>query len=127
MLKANYIAGAVTANTDVPMTVEWNTNQKLSVANGSLTFNDGGLYVVQGNLVLTGITGSVTAQVYENGVAVPNAIAEATVGATTDIVTLPIQEAVRVFRSNTALANLSVRLSAGATVVGGNLIARYER
>lgn len=105
-------------NVNIPFTTTWNTNNNTAYdsTNNAVRILQSGFYDVALTIVLTGITTNVSAQLYADGVAIPEAIATATVGATTDIVTLNIADTIRVLPTVlTSIADLSVRLSGTTT------------
>ena len=131
MFKGNFTTGSeVTANTNIPITQIWNTNNKISLStDNTIQLKANGLYIANANLVVTNVAvGNVTAQIYADGVAVNGAIASATSGATTDLITLPLQDALRVVLDNTnSFANISVQCNVAVTPTSGNILVWYER
>ena len=132
MLVANFITGtAVPANTNVPLVAVKNTNNRTRVnsANNTISFYKTGLYDLNAILVVTDVAaGNVTAQLYRDGVAVPGATASATSAATTDLITLPLQDAFAVINEMCgSLANVSIQCDVAVTPTGGNVIVEFER
>ena len=71
------INGVITNNVNVPINVVWNTNDNTGYnnADNSIIFKKSGYYDVAVNMVVSGTTNTtVTAQLYVNGVAKPNAL-----------------------------------------------------
>lgn len=124
-------ATAVVANTNIPFTVALNTNEstQYDTAINNVTIQRNGFYQATASLVVTGVAaGNITAQLYANGVAIPEATAGATSTAVTDLITLPLTDVVKVIGNNVGqFANLSIRLSAAATVNSGNFIVERLR
>ena len=124
-------ATAAVANTNIPFTVAYNTNNNTAydATNNIVNITKPGFYDVTANLVVTGVAaGNISAQLYANGVAIPEAVASGTSGAVTDVITLPIDDMFRVISSNlTAFGNLSVRLSAAATINSAVFIVEKVR
>lgn len=128
MLKTNIVtATAVTANTDIPLNLVFNTNCRTGINGNRITINDCGGYDVEAMFNLTGIAaGPIRLQMFNNGVAIPDAVASATVAATTDLVTLNITDIIKVARNNIGTnVALSFRLSAAATI--NNAIVTVQR
>lgn len=132
MLVANFITGTeVPANTNIPLVAVKNTNNRTQVnsANNTISFYKTGLYDLNAILVVTDVAaGNVTAQLYRDGVAVPGATASATSAATTDLITLPLQDAFAVINAMCgSLANVSIQCDVAVTPTGGNVIVEFER
>ena len=121
MLKANITtATAVTAGTDIPLNLIFNTNCNTAMTNNRINLNKCGAYDIDAMFNITGVAaGNITLQMYNNGVAIPGAAA-------TDLITLNVTDIVRAVRNNIGTeAALSFRLSASATV--NNAIVTVER
>lgn len=120
---------AVAANTNVPFVTVFNTNDNTgSTSAGVVDIKKAGYYDVVANVRVTGVASSpITAQLYANGVAVPEAIATAEITATTGIATLTIVDVLRVVRSDTGIANISVRLAGAATVTNAVLTVEKRK
>ena len=133
MLKANFVTGAIVpVNTNIPLATVKNTNDRAIVDNtdSSIKFlRLGELYTVNAILVATASAAApVTAQLYENGVAVPGAISTAVPAAIGDAMTFVLQDAFRVVPTTFGeLADVSIRLDQAVTPTGGNVIVKYER
>lgn len=133
MLKANFVTGTVVpANTNIPLLTMKNTNDRAVVDNtdASIKFlRAGDLYTVNAVLVATaGAATPATAQLYENGVAVPGAISTVVPVASGDAMTFVLQDVFRVVPSNFGdLADVSIRVNQAVTPTGGNVIVKYER
>ena len=128
MLKANITtATAVTAGTDIPLNLIFNTNCNTEMTNNRINLNKCGAYDIDAMFNITGVAaGNITLQMYNNGVAIPDAVAGATSAAATDLITLNVTDIVRAVRNNIGTeAALSFRLSASATV--NNAIVTVER
>lgn len=128
MLKANFVTGtSIPANTNIPLVTIKNTNDRAVVdtTDASITFlRIGDLYSVNAILVATASAATpATAQLYENGVAVPGAIASVVPAAVGDEMTFVLQDAFRVIPSTFgSLADVSVRVDQAVTPTGGNVI-----
>jgi len=133
MLKANFNTGAVVpASTNMPLTTIKNTNDRVVVdkTDNSVKFlRIGDIYTVNAVLVATSSAATpVTAQLYENGVAVPGAISTAVPAAVGDAMTFVLQDAFRVIPGTFGeLADVSIQCSENVTPTGGNVIVKYER
>lgn len=106
----------VAANEDIPFRTVLNTNWKTSPNNGAVSILDPGYWNVNAQINFTGVTGPITAQFYDNGVAIPDTAW--TIEATnTDALTATIIDVLKVIRSyGIELARLSVRLSVATTI-----------
>lgn len=128
MLKANITtATAVTAGTDIPLNLIFNTNCRTGINGNRIRINSCGAYDVDALFNITGVAaGDVSLQMFNNGVAIPDAVASATSTATTDLITLNLTDIIRAVKNNlgTEIA-LSFRLSAAATV--NNAIVTVQR
>jgi len=131
MFKGTFVTGTqISANTNIPITTVFNTNDKINNNNGVIQILQSGLYKADANLVITGVADAtnVTAQFYADGVAVAGATGSATSGGTTNLITLPLQDAFRVVSTlpnNTA--SLAIQCNVAVTPTGGNIIVAYER
>lgn len=128
MLKANITtATAVTAGTDIPLNLIFNTNCRTGINGNRIRINSCGAYDVDALFNITGVAaGDVSLQMFNNGVAIPDAVASATSTATTDLITLNLTDIIRAVKNNigTEIA-LSFRLSAAATI--NNAIVTVQR
>jgi len=112
-------------NTDVPFATKINSNAKVTNTNGLISLNRTGLWNVDTMLVVTGVTGNVSAQIYADGVADPTAIATDTID-TSGTATLNITDAVRtVVASYPNVGQISVRLSVASATVTGQIRVEY--
>lgn len=131
MFKGTITNATVLADTNIPLTVAYNTNDNTaySTANNAVAILKPGFYDVDVNLVVTDVAvGDITAQLYANDVAIAEAVAIETSGATTDFITLPIMDMLRVLPTTlTEFARLSVRLDVPATVVSGVVVVEKVR
>lgn len=113
----------ITANTNIPLTVVYNTNSNTaySSSNNTVIIRKSGFYDVKGQFVLTDVAaGDVSIQMYSNDTAIPEAIATATSTAATDFITLPLTDMFRVLPTPLPeFANLSFRVSDDATIDAG--------
>lgn len=108
----------IPVNQNLPFSVKWNTNSntRYNVGTDTVDIYSAGYYDVAVKLVLTGVTTDVTAQLYANGAPIAESAVTATVGATTDIITLNIVDTVHVVPTSlNNVATLSVRLSGTTT------------
>lgn len=128
MLKANITtATAVTAGTDIPLNLIFNTNCRTGINGNRIRINACGAYDVDALFNITGVAaGDVSLQMFNNGVAIPDAVASATSTGATDLITLNLTDIIRAVKNNlgTEIA-LSFRLSAAATV--NNAIVTVQR
>lgn len=128
MLKANITtATAVTAGTDIPLNLIFNTNCRTGMNGNCIRINSCGAYDVDALFNITGVAaGDVSLQMFNNGVAIPDAVASATSTAAADLITLNLTDIIRAVKNNigTEIA-LSFRLSAAATV--NNAIVTVQR
>lgn len=131
MFKGTITNATVLADTNIPLIVAYNTNDNTaySTANNAVAILKPGFYDVDVNLVVTDVAvGDITAQLYANDVAIAEAVAIETSGATTDFITLPIMDMLRVLPTTlTEFARLSVRLDVPATVVSGVVVVEKVR
>ena len=113
----------VTANTNIPLTVQYNTNGNTSYSSStnSISMRKPGFYDVEGQFVLTDVAeGDVSVQMYADDVPIPEAIATATSAATTNFITLPLTDKFRVVATSLPEhARLSFRTSVAATISAG--------
>lgn len=125
MYKGNITAPvAITANTNIPLNTVLNTNCNTSYENGVITIKGCGYYNINVTAELTGVAaGAIQLQLYNNGVALPDAIAGATSGAATSLYTLNIADAIKV--GGCQPVKLSLRATAAATV--NSAIVTVER
>ena len=117
----------VTAGTDIPFTTAWATLPTLpDTTDAMVRLLQPGIYDVNVSLVITGVGGdAVTAQLYADGVAIPEAVATSTATGTTELITLSITDAVRTVMSLMPnVVDLSVRLTEDATVNSGVAIVK---
>lgn len=132
MLRALVTGGAYTANTDIPLTLDVVTNTKARLNDNTIEFTTVGLQDVKANvpIAITG-TGSVSMQMYANGVAIPGAIDTQNVETSGDTVTFHINDVVRVIRDylTTNTANISFRITLGGTLPttgNGAIVVEYR-
>lgn len=120
---------AVAANANVPFVTVLNTNDSTASSTaGVVDIRKAGYYDIDASVTVTGSTAtSITAQLYANGVAIDEAVATSAIVATTGVATLVIPDVLRVIRSETGIANVSVRLSGAATVTSGVLTVKKLR
>lgn len=109
---------AVTASTTIPFITELNTNAETVADNGAVKLRTTGYKNLFVNAVLTGLAeGSVTLQVFSNGVAIPEAIATVTSTGATDVITASIQDVLKVIPNGSLQdAVLTVQLSVDGTI-----------
>lgn len=120
----------VSANTNIPFNTVWNTNGNTSynATNNTVSFLTPGYYDISGLVVATNVSGDITLGVYADGVEKPESKSSGTTEAVTDLITLPISETVYVRPSDiSSLANISVQLSTGATIVNGLLTVERRK
>lgn len=133
MLKANFVTGTqVPANTNIPLTVVKNTNNRVGVDTTDNTvkiLRPGDLYSVDAVLVATASAATpVTAQLYENSNPIPGAIATVVPAAVGDAMTFPLQDIFRVLPAPFGdYADISFRVNQAVTPTGGNVIVKFER
>lgn len=132
MFKGNIVtATTVTAGTNIPFVVDWNTNNntRYDITTNAIEFLNGGKYNVNVLLNLTGTAGTtISAQLYANGVAIPETLAGAELTASTGILALTIVDTINVANIlNNQLANISVRLNGNATVSNGLITVEKVR
>lgn len=126
MFKARMQAGAVASNEPILLTPELVTNDKVVYNSGSVSIRKSGIYKITVQAVLTGITTSATLEIASNGDLL--GMAEATVGATTDVVTLVIPDVERVVNIvNGTYATFDIEILGGATVESGVVIVEEVR
>lgn len=133
MLRALVTAGAYTANTNIPLTLDAATNNKATLITSgtdanTIRLNTWGLEDIKANIVFTATAaGDVTAQLFADGVAVPGALATYTAAAA-GTVTFNINDVLRVVPAlYPEFANISVQINAAGTLVGGAVVAEYRR
>ncbi len=121
----------VTNGVNIPFVLDMNTNTNTEYDNtdNTVDIRNVGFYNITSDLVVTGVAvGGISAQLYADGVAIPEAVASATSGAVTDLITLSIKDVERVIANNLrTFTNLSVRLSADATISSGTFIIEKVR
>lgn len=119
----------VTANTNIPFITELNTNSETSAKSGLVTLKTSGYKNLLVNAVVTDIAaGDATLQVFANGVAIPEASATVSSGATTDFITIPIQDVLKVIPNGTLQdAQLSVQLSVAGTINSAVFVVQRVR
>ena len=124
MFKGTLIAEtAVTAGQNIPLNAYINTNNNTEFSNGVVSIKTAGFYEVTANVVVTGVAvGDISLQLFNNGVALPEAIATATSTSLTKKITLPVHDVIRIGATvPTEHVNLSFRLSADATITNANV------
>nr|DAD84127.1 MAG TPA: hypothetical protein [Podoviridae sp. ctoqT5]DAK01890.1 MAG TPA: hypothetical protein [Caudoviricetes sp.] len=128
MLKANITtATTVAANTDIPLNLVFNTNCRTGMNGNRIKINSCGAYDIEALFNITGVAaGDISLQMFNNGVAIPDAVVGATSAATTNQISLNLTDIIRALRNNigTDIA-LSFRLSAAATI--NNAIVTVEK
>lgn len=121
----------VTANTNIPLDVEYNTNNNTAFKGNTNTVSviKPGFYSINGQLVVTDVAvGDISAQLYVNGEIVPEATSTATVAATTDFSTLPITDMIRVVPTTLdENVEVSIQLSVTASISSAVLIVERIR
>ena len=121
----------VTANTNIPLDVEYNTNNNTAFKGNTNTVSviKPGFYSINGQLVVTDVAvGDISAQLYVNGKIVPEATSTATVAATTDFSTLPITDMIRVVPTTLdENVEVSIQLSVAASISSAVLIVERIR
>lgn len=121
----------VTANTNIPLDVEYNTNSNTAFKSNTNTISimKPGFYFINGQLVVTDVAvGDISAQLYVNGEIVPEATSTFTVGATTDFSTLPITDMIRVVPTELdENVEVSIQLSVAASVSSAVLVVERIR
>lgn len=120
---------SVAANANVPFVTVFNTNDSTSSGTaGIVDIKKAGYYDIIASVTVTGTTAtSITAQLYANGVAVDEAVATSAIVASTGVATLVIPDVLRVIRSETGIANVSIRLNGAATVTSGVLMIEKRK
>lgn len=124
MFKGTLIADtAITAGQNIPINAYINTNNNTEYNNGVIAIKNAGYYEIFANIVVTGVAvGDITLQMYNNGVALPEATAIATSTSTSKKITLPVHDIIRIGATvPTEHVNLSFRLSADATITNANV------
>lgn len=130
MFKGNITtATAVTADTNIPFVVIWNTNgnTRYNTQNNSIEITNPGYYNVS---VLLNVTGSanatIGAQLFADDVAIAETLAETTITATTGLANIEIVDTIRVRPNETfSFADLSVQLDGAATIT--NAVITVEK
>lgn len=121
----------VTANTNIPLDVEYNTNNNTAFKGNTNTVSviKPGFYSINGQLVVTDVAvGDISAQLYVNGEIVPEATSTATVAATTDFSTLPITDMIRVVPTTLdENVEVSIQLNVAASISSAVLIVERIR
>lgn len=124
MFKGTLIADtAITAGQNIPINAYINTNNNTEYNNGVIAIKNAGYYEIFANIVVTSVAvGDISLQMYNNGVALPEAIATATSTSTSKKITLPVHDVIRIGATvPTEHVNLSFRLSADATITNANV------
>lgn len=127
MIKTLLTTGNVTANTNLPLTLNVNTNNKTMLGANAIRLLDGGLWDVKGNVSFTATTtGDVTLSLLADGVVVSGAIATITV-ATGDEYALTINDVVRTVPAFGGDVQLALQFDQAVTITGGDMIVEYVR
>lgn len=114
--------------TDIPFTTELNTNTKVRNSAGEISLLDRGLWDIDASIILTGVAGDITVQLFVDGVAKPTTIAVATLDAAADFATVPITDTVRtIFASYPDVANISLRVDTAGVIVSGKIRVEYVK
>lgn len=130
MLKANITTPYSTlANTDILFKLVFNTNDNTEFENGVVTIVEPGFYEVDVMITYNNSTSEiVNAQLYADGVAIPESLSNVTSGAVTDLATINITDAFRVLPSELRqYAKLSVRVSEPVTIQNAILVVKKVR
>lgn len=127
MLKAINTGGSITANSTIPLTLKFNTNNKLALNNNQITVNKAGFYDITGTFVITSTgTSDITIQLYANGVAIPEAKATITPASSTNYtVTIEDLEQVKWNFPNLDKVKLEWKSTTAFTLVSAN-VGIYE-
>lgn len=132
MFEGNFTTGAeILANTNIPITQVFNTNNKIRLNNTENTVEilKNGLY--KATIELSGessVAGTTVAQLYADGQPIQGASSSVTASAVDDEVSFSLQKALRVlFTTVPNVVNISVRCDQDFTVTSGNIIVGYER
>lgn len=111
---------AVTANTNIPFDIVWNTNGNTGYdkTDNSIELRTSGFYDVIATIqATTGTSGAtVTAQLYADGVAIPESGSTEVLGGTTES-TFTLADTIRVINDRYPnVANISIRFNTAMTV-----------
>lgn len=132
MYKGNITtATAVTATANVPFKTVWNTNgnTRYNATDNTVEILNPGKYNVYVMLNLTGTTGTVAGmQLYANGVAIPEALVQAELTASTGVLGIEVKDTIDVEPTiDNTIAKLSVRPTVAATVSNGIITVEKVR
>lgn len=121
MYKGNITtATAVTANTNIPFTTVWNTNNntRYNANENVLEFNNGGHYNINAILNVTNVGATpISVAFYANGQIITETIESADVTPTTGLYALEVKDTIKVDQTiNSSLANISIRTTQNATI-----------
>lgn len=118
---------ALTANTDIPLTLAYSTNNKLSLVGNNIAVNRKGYYKVNVNMTLTNASASpLTVQLFVDGVAIPEAISSNNITATTGIHTFMISDILRFVPAPSQTAKISLRIIGGTATTAGTGVITVE-
>lgn len=122
MFLGNVTNWTAVVGADVPFTTELNTNGKIRNSAGEISILERGLWDIDASLVVTGVVGTVTVQLFADGVAVPTTFASATLDLATDFQTISLTDTIRtIFAQYPDVANISVRVDTAGVVVSGKI------
>ena len=122
--------GLITAGTyasgNIPISLYKNTDGNFSLNNNAVSIKRDGIVNIKANVIITATSaGSITVQLYGNGSPISGATATEKF-AENGIDTLVINDVVVVAnQSDSGYATLSLQLSAGCTIVGGDIICEF--
>ncbi len=121
MYKGNITtATAVTANTNIPFTTVWNTNNntRYNANENVLEFNNGGYYNVNAILNVANVGATpISIAFYANGQIIAETTESADVTPTTGLYALEVKDTIKVDPTiNSSLANISIRTTQNATI-----------
>lgn len=113
-------------NTNIPIDVEFNTNNKIGFRSGTqeITLRKTGLYNIDGALMVTGAAADVGITVIANGE--ERMTFGATLADADDVQTIPIVDALRVVAENyPSIATLALRTDVAGLTITGNIRVEY--
>ena len=116
---------AVTANTNVPLGLAFNTNTNILAVGGVVSILKPGLYEVNVTATATGSDDEVSMNILNNGVVIPEDTSPAVPAAATDPSRFVINDTFRVISFPSSTVRLSVQFTEDVTV--NNLVFTVKR
>lgn len=124
MFKGNITAGAVTANTYIPITQVFNTNRKVRLNNNQVEILRGGLWDIEAVVNYTASGASTVANLMINGNAVQTVTRTTADGSNFQLIFNDAEIVRDTFTDD--VVRVGIQFANAVTILGGEIIVKYE-